>query len=522
MAIQPNTDIRLLTGIPLDNTYNHTVYFTDNNAQASYFISKTKHNFAKQTYQRVSSGVCRVATKPDKCYDCNYMMFKNTNYGNKWFYAFVTNVNYINDNTAEVHYEIDVMQTWAFDYTRKRCYVEREHVMDDTKWLNLVGEPYPLGDTVYSNMQYLGTGSWDMDYIVYSAYTIGEGTKTNGSKANGNIYGSALYLATSLSELSDIIKKLQAIADDAIQLIQGCPKIFTSKLPTTVANKIGNGDYVTEVIDNLELSHNNIGGYKPRNNKCFNYPYYCLYVSNQQGGNTTMDFAKFLNPITIQYTIYGDICANNSPILHFNDYSGLGNKHDYDLQCGQSPQASWQSNNYIAFAQQQSRAKLNAFMSNVIGYNTGFGDKTSVGKLETTGNLATNLFDTMTSLSYAKAQQHNNPPTVHNLTGNSNLTSMINAIRPVAGIRHMQVELIKRLDDFFDVYGYQVNKLKKPNISGRPVYNYVKTAGFVMTGSVPTPDANKICSIYDNGITFWRNPSQVGDYNLNNRGGVTS
>ena len=29
-------------------------------------------------------------------------------------------------------------------------------------------------------------------------------------------------------------------------------------------------------------------------------------------------------------------------------------------------------------------------------------------------------------------------------------------------------------------------------------------------------DMSKICSIYDNGITWWKNGSEVGNYSLNN------
>ena len=86
--------------------------------------------------------------KADNYYDYNYMMFRNTAYGNKWFYAFINKLDYINDNTFEVDYEIDVMQTWAFDYTLEPCMIERQTVYDDTIGSNLIAEPVDLGDLV--------------------------------------------------------------------------------------------------------------------------------------------------------------------------------------------------------------------------------------------------------------------------------------------------------------------------------------------------------------------------------------
>jgi hypothetical protein len=72
------------------------------------------------------------------------------------------------------------------------------------------------------------------------------------------------------------------------------------------------------------------------------------------------------------------------------------------------------------------------------------------------------------------------------------------------------------IDDFFTMYGYAVRRCKIPNRSSRPHWNYVKTIGCCITGSVPADDMRKICSIYDAGITFWKNGNEVGNYSLNN------
>ena len=73
------------------------------------------------------------------------------------------------------------------------------------------------------------------------------------------------------------------------------------------------------------------------------------------------------------------------------------------------------------------------------------------------------------------------------------------------------------IDEFFDVYGYAQKRLMKINRSARPHWTYVKTAGITITGSVPSDDLKTIEAIYDKGITFWKNASEVGDYSLDNR-----
>ena len=75
----------------------------------------------------------------------------------------------------------------------------------------------------------------------------------------------------------------------------------------------------------------------------------------------------------------------------------------------------------------------------------------------------------------------------------------------------------KMIDDYFTMYGYAVKSVGRINTHGRPHWNYVKTVGCCMTGSVPCDDSKKIVSIYDRGITFWMNGNEVGNYELDNR-----
>ena len=72
------------------------------------------------------------------------------------------------------------------------------------------------------------------------------------------------------------------------------------------------------------------------------------------------------------------------------------------------------------------------------------------------------------------------------------------------------------IDDFFTRFGYAMNRLTTPNRSARPHWNYVKTAGCTVTGSVPADDMRKICGIYDVGVTWWKNPAEIGNYSLDN------
>lgn len=143
----PNTTLYLLSNVPLDNTYTDTIYFENINAQQTFFNTKISRTFTNLTYQRIGDNRIRVQASADSLYNCNYLMFQNTGFGNKWFYAFITETpKYINDNTTEIVYEIDVMQTYFFDAVLKPSYIIRQHQSTDIAGDNTLPEPVDIGD----------------------------------------------------------------------------------------------------------------------------------------------------------------------------------------------------------------------------------------------------------------------------------------------------------------------------------------------------------------------------------------
>ena len=148
MEIIPNTVIHLLRNVPLDNTYTGTMFFMSAGAQREHFLSYNKTTFTQQTYQRIRKGVARVDASLDTIFDCNYMMFQNTSYGNKWFYAFITSMEYVNNTTTDVFFELDVMQTFLFDYTLEHCFVERETPRSDNIGEHVYPEDVAVGDII--------------------------------------------------------------------------------------------------------------------------------------------------------------------------------------------------------------------------------------------------------------------------------------------------------------------------------------------------------------------------------------
>lgn len=78
-------------------------------------------------------------------------------------------------------------------------------------------------------------------------------------------------------------------------------------------------------------------------------------------------------------------------------------------------------------------------------------------------------------------------------------------------------EFAEILDNFFSTYGYKVNKMKVPNITGRTNWNYVKTIeAIVDSNNVPEKYLNEFKSMLNKGITFWHNFGTFLDYSQSN------
>lgn len=173
MVIAPHTIIHLIEGCPLDDDYEHTIYWgPDQQAdQIAYFTgnigngdTRVFHDFVNYTYQRVEKGKVRVEVvgsnrTADALMSCNYISFKNDSYNGKWFFGFVESVEFLNNKVAEITFKIDALQTWHFDYELQMCMVERQHVPDDRPGNNIIPENLEYGDYYFVEQGMVNLGN---------------------------------------------------------------------------------------------------------------------------------------------------------------------------------------------------------------------------------------------------------------------------------------------------------------------------------------------------------------------------
>ena len=80
----------------------------------------------------------------------------------------------------------------------------------------------------------------------------------------------------------------------------------------------------------------------------------------------------------------------------------------------------------------------------------------------------------------------------------------------------IKAEYARRIDEFFTLYGYKTNRVKVPNLTGRPQWNYVKTIDVNLIGGLPQTDMPKLKNIFDKGVTVWHNETNIGNYEMAN------
>ena len=501
MYIEPNSNIKIYKNVPLDNTYNHTIYFSSLSNQNSYFHGNSdilKYNLTSQSYQRVVKGSMRIAIKADNLYDCNYLAFQNASFGSKWFYAFITGVEYVNNETSEITFEIDPVQTYFFDVQLKECYVEREHSSSDKAGDNIVAENIDIGDITCNAVS--GSGHFS-SYVAVIATAYDPDGQAGGYQ--GGLFSGVNYVA-GLINTSEQVKSLLDFLDATVDANKEDSIVSIFLMPSEFYTSEDSASVQVSRVDKNTTIH----GYTPRNKKLLTYPY--NYLSVDCGNNDAIYRYEWFKDEYCDFAMYGCVSCNPQIMLVPQNYNGAdGDNFNFveKLVMQGFPQVAWSIDAFRAWLAQEASSTAIQGIGSIAGIAGGAitgTPNTIVGGIMGLANTANNIVLATNRPNQAKGT---NSGTIDVATRTKDFY-----------FRQMQIsaEYARIIDDYFDMFGYATRRVKIPNRSVRPHWNYVKTNGCVLTGNAPADDVRKICSIYDDGITFWKNPSEVGNYSLDN------
>jgi len=528
-AIAPNTVIRF-GQVNLPKDMSDTFYFANETQQREYFQAFLTTVYTKFTYQREHRNYVKIEINSEQDADeWDYMMFQNTTYGNKWFYAFVTETEWINNLTVKIYYEIDYIQTYLFNYEEQSTWIERTHTRTDEIGDNIIPETFDLGEYVFNNPN-RNTPNWDLatDPVLILMVTDSHGTIVDNMYIGGKLY--ALPCSEGDEQYIESIISQYTIDQDLIAayIVPEMLTMFYEFDPSDDGRVIGNSeDSVIELALPNVSDNDTLDGYRPTNNKLYTYPYNFIYVTDNNNNEMILRYEFYtadannklwilmkgtiLNPPTLN--IYPDP-AKYKKGGNVSIYRGEG-VHVENIAIAGFPQAAF---NYDAYAQWQGRSMVPNIIKTgaalvggaVVGYFTG-GTGASIGAAA--GASAVSVASSLLSQGYsAKAEGGISKGTFS--TGSSPITTRIyNVTACRASITSQYAEMI---DNYFTMFGYAIKKLDVPSRYARTRFTYIKTVGCIIKGDLPTTAKKIIQDRYDNGIRFWADRENIGNYAADN------
>lgn len=525
MYIEPDSEIRMLTGVRISPGYQHSIYFDNREAQEAYFLSKTKLTFSKQSYQRVNKGTLRVRVNSEGLLDCTYLMFKNKSFGTRWFYAFILEVNYIANLTCEVVYALDHIQTWYLDYTMSKCFIVRHHAASDEIGENIVPEPVILGDYKYSEYSLMnGLG----DLCVFVQYSD-EASFLEQIKIQDQIVSGAQLKAFSIEDIGSIAELLFSFKDNpdsVINMYMGTSNLFNdipSPIPTGGAIIKRETSKPKTFSFSGVVGNEQFDGYVPHNRKLYTYPYTYFSVGSIDGNEMKLPYEYFDGSPKVNLTSSAQppfaITCRPYNFKGSGSGSSSGRYFEQSLTLGAYPMCSWQSNAYAAWsAQNTAPLQLNMVsgaMGGLAGAFTKSFDLSPSGAIGTAMSLASGVKDVISGLMQTSIALNTIPNPVH---GNSQPNEGVSAgdMTFHTARAHIAGQYCRTIDTFFDKYGYSQCKFDYIAPKCRRTWCFIQTADASGYGNIPRDAERAILNAYNNGLTWWMDGDKVGEYHYAN------
>lgn len=530
--IIPNTTIQFMKNTGLSMSHENTLYFASESAKNAYWLNWMASNgqvgTVSQSYQRANRNYCRVQSTMTVMYNVDYMRFINISFENKWFYAFVVAVNYINNNTVEVEYVLDPVMTWMGTFTLKQCFIDRQHTINDGIGNNIAEEGLSVGpyvdEDIHESANY-GRGACVIRVVVMNK---NEAAATG----FGGIYCPAEYhdFSTATSAASYINGLVdQDLSDNIVNVLM---------VPTQFENpgQISDAEFVQ-----WAKPYTSVDGYVPKNNKLFCYPYKYLVASNGEGSEQEYKYEFFNTHPSATSTgnyefgvwgISGNQVQCHCVPVHYNgtlDYS-----YEYTLGMSHFPVCAWGIDSYNAYLAQKNAyyeqdvaregrtGLINVASSALKGAMQGLASENSTiigGAIGGAGAAAAGELQDMATLTANHLVDNTIRPELGTQMKGSLVSDLIFSQAQKRFIFHeksITKNYAMMIDDYFTMFGYRVGQVGTPNMNARPYFTYVKTVGCDVGGNVPASDKKLIENVFDTGVRFWHNLSEMGDYSLDN------
>lgn len=377
--------------IDLFLTYNHSNEGTDK------FTNISSIDFSKCYF--------KVETSFKNANSYNYCVIRDNN-ENKYYCCFIKSVTWdSNLIVATFNFEIDIFHTYIKTISFKKCFVEREHVDNDTFGKHVLDEGIGVSDYFMFGSSNISTATDFIPVVAISDTSLLRlGTTIQGGTVpdivNVNRFEKTICLVAPNSDtvidpqigvngITAWTNFLHCMYDNnkgqSIVAMYYMPSSFLSShfqvasfdpnLPDSGTDEPREPVYVTKNVTSNPSTESytnqkpsvttihNISGYGNvpiNNNKTLIYPYCFCELSNNNGGKLQLKYELSTSSNhNIVFTLLKSVCHGGKPYIFTNNYEGITNNFNHSLTALENPDLPYIHDSYGAYISSQRNALNN-------------------------------------------------------------------------------------------------------------------------------------------------------------------
>lgn len=539
-----NGKVILAKNIKLEKSYKNVLNYTDQQMLELVVTNKVYEANDFSFINRDDRNYVQIDISYSDAIKANYLAYQNPDYGGKWFFAFIDKVEYYSDSSTRIRFTIDEFSTWYGYWDVSTCFVEREHVNDDTVGLHTVPEGLEKGDYIINASGDVETTLNTPTYTVIGVTYVPENTPFYSvNRWYGRVYSGVTYFLfkddTSVGKFLQAIDDIGQSSSSSVVCITQWPQALTGVTGSYegwFTGSLGNQTGITACVcpnliyktitSNITItSPTTLNGYTPKNNKLFTGEYNSLTISNNCGTQAEYKYEDFINNTPL-FDLVGTLTPACSIMLFPKNYkkdSTANSGYNWGIPVGKYPQGSWNNDNYTNWLTQNGinilGIKIDAPTTHAIGGSLEAITGAATQSVEGIGSGLGKMFGAVQE----KYRASMIPNTISGQVNSGDITFAYGKISPTYYKMSIRAEYAAIIDEWFTRFGYKVNRLKTPNIVGRTYWNYVKIGASEDIGyannqyyDVPAPSMEIINTIFRNGTTVWHNHANIGDFTLSN------
>lgn len=535
----PTTALRLLD-TPLESDYRNTLWFPNREAQTAYFLGKTIKTYENFQYIKKNNTIV-VDGEVDLLYNCNYIMYQNNNFTNKWFYAFIDRIEWASNSSVRLYVSTDVIQTWFFDIKYYDSYVDRCHSDTDVAGDNIVPEDFSVGNP--GGYQVAGSTDLAPDGIALFATSTYAGESRTGS-VNSGIYSGGQNLVDFHIDNPGV----GSILDSYVKNGTATAVIKLQQYPY----KLKNGPMAVS----FSKYPSSISGYTPKNKKMLSSAFVTCFMSMY--GQETDFNPVFITDSKVNIKVSADQTSGTisafvenysdgsiSTISMFASIPESGwsynqYKNDYNLHSGSNAMyvqrsVGQRTADYVSAGTNTAASVLDTagsiFRTGVSLVGAAGVPSLGLSKaLENIGSTARSFGEANQALTalnsfaggydsisqdLATISENYNAPATGGMSASNGYIATGKTVFSY-GYKVLPRDIVERCDKFLTVYGYKQSEYRAINLHARASWTYIKTNGLNASGNFPDDDMNIIKRAFNNGIFFWVYTATYGNFGQNN------